>query len=115
MSVDKCPALSTSNTSLYIVKVGPSTSKIPHGGRFMDVQERAAVCGVLWESVNGLCSDRQHAISFGNMIPVDLAGCVLARIMEAWATFEHVALSSGMHSPFACADDESGDEQLPCF
>ena len=65
--------------------------------------------------MNGLCSDRQRTISFGNMIPVDLAGCVLARIMEAWATFEHVALSSGMHSPFACADDESGDEQQPCF
>ena len=95
--VDRVPTLTTVNRYLYLLRRGPDASKVPENGRFLDIKERAAVCGVKWTSVDGICSRNQHTVHFGNMVPVDMAGVVLAHmIMRKWAIFEKIGLSTGL-------------------
>jgi hypothetical protein len=95
--INFCPTFSTSNKYLYLLKAGDTEcDKVPSGGRFLDVKERALMCGVVWGSIGDLHSDNQHVMSFGNMIPVDMAGIVLNAIMCKWKIFEQQALIGGV-------------------
>lgn len=110
--VNHCPTLTTNNKALYILRAGGAADKVPAEGRFVDIIERANFSGIEWSSVKGLCSNAQHMISFGNTIPVDLAGVALSGIMAKWAAFEHLILEQGLrglglHMPVADHDSRS--------
>lgn len=120
LSIDHCPTLSTNNKALYILPVGIDDAFVPTGGRFIDVKERAAFSGVTWQSVQGACSNAQHLINFGNIIPVDLAGFALAGIMSKWALFEKRILDDGLRglathfplNPKRAAEDGAGGTSM---
>ena len=91
INVGYCPTLTTKNKTLHVI--GRNTTgrhpKLPScGHRPLKMQERAMLSGVVWESVSDLQTPAEMRRSFGNIIPVDLAGCVLAVIMDKWARFE---------------------------
>ena len=73
-------------------------------GRFLTLAERAKLSGVVWESVEGMMSDRQLMISFGNSVVVDVAGAMLEQIMDKWIVFEKRLLSSSL-SRAPCTSD----------
>ncbi len=75
------------------------------GSRPLLLQERALMCGVAWQSVEGLQSDRDLVMSFGNMIPVPLAGVVLQRVLDVWAGFEQACVR-----PSAPLSDETAEQ-----
>jgi site-specific DNA-cytosine methylase len=92
VSVGFCPLLTTKNAHLYVLKSKKLCSaKVSGHGRYLKMEERAALHGVVYSSLKGQ-SDRQALISLGNMFPVNLAGVCLHQIMVGWEVFEKRAL-----------------------
>ena len=96
--IERCPTLTYQNSYLYVAKLGPDGSKVSSRGRFLDVRERANLCGVEWTSVDGLCSNLEHSRQFGNMIPVDLVGTILERVISKWLVWEQRLVSLSLHN-----------------
>lgn len=93
-----CPTLTTQNRYLQVMSKNQSpNAKVPLLGcsRPLILEERALLSGVTWESVMGMQSPNQLVQSFGNIIPVNLAGVVLQVIFDKWAKFE----DAGMRVP----------------
>jgi site-specific DNA-cytosine methylase len=110
IGIDYSTLLTTKNMYLYIVrpKNAESTS-VPKPGRLMFLEERAKLSGVHWQSIAGTASNRTLAIALGNMIPVDMAGCVLNQIFLKWEKYESYIISSGLRGMLeadACSDSD---------
>ena len=96
--VGYCPTLTTKNHRLHLISRRPALghTKVPSvGHRAIRVIERSRLSGVVWESVCDIQTPTQLVTSFGNMIPVNLAGSVLQLIMDKWALWEDHLLRIG--------------------
>ena len=105
--------LTTKNAYLYIIRppeVESSVVKSP--GRLMFLEERARLCGVLMNSVRGCMSPRQLMVSFGNMVPVDMAGLVLEAVMDVFIVFLKATVPSPRTlAPRACSSWKQASSQ----
>jgi site-specific DNA-cytosine methylase len=79
--VGACPTLCTGDNYLMVFEDdGPESAD----GRYLTVESRAGLCGVVFESLEGLTrADQVRAL--GNAIPVPLIGTVLQPVVRAWA------------------------------
>jgi site-specific DNA-cytosine methylase len=84
-----CSNAFTCQTRYLTVFKGYRTSsrKLPlKQPRKLDITEKALICGVKLNTLSLLKTDTTRAL--GNMVPVNLAGCVLRQIMERFSRWE---------------------------
>eukprot|EP00959_Pyramimonas_sp_CCMP1952_P238929 4993019-Pyramimonas_sp.AAC.1 len=96
--VGYCPTLTTQNRFLVVLSRadGDRNPKVPDKGwRLMTMKERSALSGVVYESVEGLQTEAQLITSFGNAIPVNMAGDIIQLVMDKWAAWEQFLLRNG--------------------
>lgn len=90
--LEACLTLTCGNRYLYVIADGLPSSLVPPRGRWLTIRERCKVAGVAPESLEML-TDQQAMHVLGNTIPVDMMGCVLMQVQDAWARFEGLALA----------------------
>ena len=81
---DSVPCFRCSNNSLWILPSPGMQSTFGMQGRLLKKQEKARLCGIVYESVATLGDEAFHR-AVGNAIPVPLLGAVLAPVLSAWA------------------------------
>ena len=100
--VGYCPCLTATNRRLVVIsrREDGRNPKVPLVGyRQISNAERAALSGVVWDSVSDSMSPWKLTVSFGNMIPVNMAGSILQLIMDKWAVWEDCLMSMGFNLP----------------
>jgi len=89
LGVGFSPILTTGNRYLVVIKPTAVTSdKVLKFGRFITLRERCHISGVLPESIIDTASFSQCVLSLGNMIPVNMAGCVMFEMCKLWACYD---------------------------
>ena len=70
--------------------------------------------GVVWAGIKDLQCQNDHILSFGNMVPVDLGGIMIAPVMAAWfATARTLCPSFPSRPPSGYFTvDEDGDDVI---
>ena len=97
--VHKCPTLTTANTCLFVMKTRTyQTSKVAGTGRWVTMEERANLSGVVWSSILDTGSDGELLKSLGNMFPVDMAGRTLWPIMMCMSVWQSKLLAQGLNT-----------------
>ncbi|CAK0837275.1 unnamed protein product, partial [Prorocentrum cordatum] len=92
--MDCAPAFTCKNNALWVVQAQRGDVH----GRWLSIDERARLCGVVPETLGGTGPFSAVGIAakikvLGNMMPVDTVGTVLAQVMQAVAVWEAVAMS----------------------
>ena len=68
--------------------------------------------GVVRSSIAPTCSKWEALVSYGNMLPVNMAGVVLREIMEKWAAYEHRLMSKGLVGDVAHFGAQAGTARV---
>ena len=112
--VHKCPTLTTANTCLFVMKTRTyQTSKVAGTGRWVTMEERANLSGVVWSSILDTGSDGELLKSLGNMFPVDMAGRTLWPIMMCMSVWQSKLLAQGLNT--LNMEGDNGDEGVNCL
>ena len=92
LQFDRLPSCMTQNRNLFVFGDSTVVSKIPIGGRYLAVEERAKVmgfdCGGVLAKLTGNLTSPQLMIALGNTMLVNVVGAVLKQIWNYLAVVE---------------------------
>ena len=84
-----CPTLTTQNTYLYLMaNTDTGFDKVPPQGRFLYVDERAMIVGVVPASLRSN-NEAENIVSLGNGMSVNVVGAVLNQVLKKWVQWEN--------------------------
>ena len=106
--------MATTNSTLFILKpAAVACTKVPREGRLFYVEERAALQGVVYDTLKNIGSTSIHVKMLGNMLPTNIAGVILRQVLKVMAKWEQLAVQPERIGQmfFSCASSEAVQQE----